>query len=79
MDSEPNVMGFNITKEGWLRTTYKQLKSKLKGNRLLLKYIKDEPELNKPYKFHSEKGGHLPNRAIALSSSKSTKISEKWS
>jgi len=67
MDSDPNVMGFNIIKENWLKTPYKQLKSKLKGNRLLLKYIKDEPELNKPYKSHTDKGGHLPNRVIALS------------
>lgn len=69
MDSDPKVMGFNITRENWLKTPYKKLKSKLKGDRLLLKYIKDEPELNKSYKAHPNKGGHLPNRVIALSHS----------
>lgn len=67
MDSDTEAMGFDITKEDWLKIPYEQLKSKLKGNRLLLKYIKDEPELEKPYKSHPDKGGHLPNRVIALS------------
>ena len=67
MDSSAEVMGFDIAKENWLKTPYKRLKSKLKGNRLLVKYIKSEPELNKPYKSHPDKGGHLPNRVIALS------------
>ena len=67
MDSDPKIMGSDIVKQDWLKTPYKQLKSKLKGNRLLLKYIKDSPELNKPYRSHPEKGGHLPNRVIALS------------
>ncbi|MDI6892418.1 MAG: hypothetical protein QMD08_05460 [Actinomycetota bacterium] len=67
MDSDPAMLGFDVTKEDWLRTPYKQLKSRLKGKRLCLKYIKDEEELNAPYKSHPEKGGHLPNRVIALS------------
>ena len=67
MDSDPKIMGPDILNQDWLKTSYKQLKSKLKGNRLLLKYIKNEPELNKPYRSHPEKGGHLPNRVIALS------------
>lgn len=67
MDSDPDVMGFDITKENWLKIPYKRLKSRLKGNHLLLKYIKDESELNKPYRSHADKGGHLPNRVIALS------------
>jgi len=67
MDSDPKIMGPDIVNQDWLKTPYKQLKSKLKGNRLLLKYIKNEPELNKPYRSHPEKGGHLPNRVIALS------------
>ena len=67
MDSDPRMLGADITKEEWLKLPYKQLKSKLKGNRLLLEYVKDAPELNSPYKSHPAKGGHLPNRVIALS------------
>lgn len=67
MDSDPGMLGADISKEEWLKLPYKQLKSKLRGNRLLLKYVKDAPELNNPYKSHPAKGGHLPSRVIALS------------
>lgn len=67
MDSDPGILGFDVTKEDGLTTSYNQLKSKLKGERFCLEYIKNEPELTKPYKTHPEKGGHLPNRVIALS------------
>ena len=67
MDSDPDIIGFDIIKEDRMKTSYTKLRSKLRGKRLCLEYIMGEPELAKPYKVHPDKGGHLPNRVIALS------------
>lgn len=66
MDSDPGIVGEGVSEER-MAAPYKVLGSRLKGKRLCLEHVKDEPELNKPYRSHPEKGGHLPNRVIALS------------
>jgi len=66
MDSDPRMLGLNTIGSGF-KNPYGELKSKLRGRRLCLEYASDSTELNKPYRTHPEKGGHLPNRVIALS------------
>ncbi|MDH5683946.1 MAG: hypothetical protein ACETVX_02425 [bacterium] len=68
MDSDPKMLGLE-QKEMTDRFSddYKTLKANLKGKRLCLDYIKDSDELDKPYRSHPEKGGHLPDRVLALS------------
>ncbi len=67
MDSDPQRLESDISPEAWMRVPYHQLKRKLRGRRLCLEYVRGSPELRKPYKSHPTKGGHLPNRVIAIS------------
>jgi hypothetical protein len=66
MDSDPNMMNLKEISDRF-KQDYKTLKSKLVGNRLCLTYVKDSVELDKPYCSDLNKGGHLPDRVIALS------------
>ncbi|MBI5125575.1 MAG: hypothetical protein HZA70_05015 [Planctomycetes bacterium] len=66
MDSDPNYVSKNLPNEKWFIKPVKELKTYLVGKRLCLDYIKDCEELDKPYRTHLEKGGHLPSRVIAL-------------
>jgi len=67
MDSDPQRLGTDIAQEDWMIVPYTQLKKKLRGRRLCLEYAKDATVLRVPYKSHPTKGGHLPNRVIAIS------------
>jgi hypothetical protein len=67
MDSDPQRLGRDISRETWMKVPYTQLKGKLRGQRLCLEYAKDCPVLKEPYKSHPKEGGHLPNRVIAIS------------
>ncbi len=69
MDSSAAVLGANISGNKRYITTHAQLDKALKGKRLMLKYVEDEPVLKKAYMAHLKIGGHLPNRVIALSHS----------
>ncbi|MFN3466424.1 MAG: hypothetical protein ACK4WF_01820 [Candidatus Brocadiales bacterium] len=66
MDSDPAFVSKNLPNEKWFIKPAKELKTYLVGDRLCLDYIKDCDELKKPYRTNPEKGGHLPNRVIAL-------------
>lgn len=69
MDSSANILGTNIGGNKRYITTHKQLDKALKGKRLMLNYVKGEAVLDKAYMAHLKKGGHLPERVIALSHS----------
>lgn len=58
----PELLGPRL-KDERSKTPYKELKSRLKGKRLCLKYLEKKEVLNEHY---WSKEGHLPNRVIAL-------------
>jgi hypothetical protein len=64
MDSDAQLLGGIEERR---RVTYSQLKSKLGGNRLCLKHVKDSDELKRPIWVHETASGHLPDRVISLS------------
>jgi len=66
MDTDAKELGLPKI-EDWYTHDYKSLKSFLSGKRLCLDYVKNCEELKKPYRSHPKKGGHLPNRVLALS------------
>ncbi len=63
MESNRKVIG-SKAKDVRAKVPYKKLKSRLKGKRLCLEYVKDFKEVSKQYWAYE---GHLPNRVIALS------------
>jgi len=67
MDSDPQRLGSDISQEVWMKVPYRQLRRKLRGQRLCLEYARDSAVLERPYKSHPIEGGHLPNRVIAIS------------
>jgi hypothetical protein len=67
MDADAALLGKDLSTESWLRTPYTDLRKQLKGRRLCLELVKDEPVLNIPYCSHPENAGHLPERVEALS------------
>ena len=67
MDSDPKMLDCEISGEDWYKVPYKNLKSLMKGSRLMLEYAKTSEELEKPYRTHKVKGGNLPDRVIAIS------------
>lgn len=67
LDSDPQRLGADISRENWMKVPHSQLKRKLRGRRLCLEYARDSAVLRELYKSHPTEGGHLPNRVIAIS------------
>lgn len=63
MDDTSQIIGSKAEDER-AKVPYQELKSRLKGKRLCLEYIKNSEVLNKHYWSYED---HLPNRVIALS------------
>ena len=60
--NDPEILG-SKSKDKRSQVSYRELKSRLKGRRLCLEYLKGKEVLNEHY-WSQE--GHLPNRVIAL-------------
>lgn len=63
MDDTPQIIG-SKAEDDRAKSPYQEIKSRLKGKRLCLEYIKNSEMLNKHFWSYE---GHLPNRVIGLS------------